>query len=81
MKPGDSVKAGQAVARVGNSGASGSPHLHFTLMMPIGGGETRGWVSVPWRMHGFTLVDAGGASRSIAVKQARPQEGWILLAP
>jgi hypothetical protein len=31
VKAGDRVKAGQELARVGNSGASGFPHLHFTL--------------------------------------------------
>ena len=31
VKAGQRVKAGDLVARVGNSGASGQPHLHFTL--------------------------------------------------
>jgi hypothetical protein len=31
VKPGDRVTAGQPLAEVGNSGASGTPHLHFTL--------------------------------------------------
>ena len=82
VKAGDRVKTGQLVGRVGNSGASGTPHLHFTMLTPIGsdaGG--RGWVSVPWRLHGFTLVDAGGTPCSVEVKQARLQEGWVLLCP
>ncbi len=32
VKVGDRVKAGQVVGLVGNSGASGYPHLHFTLL-------------------------------------------------
>lgn len=32
VKKGDRVTAGQVLALVGNSGASGVPHLHFTLM-------------------------------------------------
>lgn len=32
VKVGDRVKAGQELARVGNSGASGMPHLHFTFL-------------------------------------------------
>lgn len=31
VKAGDKVKKGQVLALVGNSGASGSPHLHFTM--------------------------------------------------
>ncbi|MFH2009002.1 MAG: M23 family metallopeptidase [bacterium] len=30
--PGDMVSAGQAIGRLGNSGMSGGPHLHFALM-------------------------------------------------
>ena len=32
VKQGQRVKAGQELARVGNSGASGMPHLHFTFL-------------------------------------------------
>ncbi len=32
VRPGDRVAAGQELARVGNSGASGMPHLHFTML-------------------------------------------------
>ena len=31
VKTGDHVKAGQQIARVGNSGQSGGPHMHFEL--------------------------------------------------
>ena len=31
VKTGDQVKAGQQIARVGNSGQSGGPHMHFEL--------------------------------------------------
>ncbi|NQT87004.1 M23 family metallopeptidase [bacterium] len=32
VKRGDRVSAGQELARVGNSGASGAPHIHFTFL-------------------------------------------------
>lgn len=32
VKPGDQVKAGQVLARTGNSGVSTEPHLHYQLM-------------------------------------------------
>jgi murein DD-endopeptidase MepM/ murein hydrolase activator NlpD len=75
VRAGDKVAKGKTLAHVGNSGASGTPHLHFTMLTPIRGG----WVSVPWRLHGFTLVEAGGTACSIDAKQARPQEGWVLV--
>lgn len=76
-KIGDKVAKGAPIARVGNSGASGTPHLHFTMLTP----NRTGWLSVPWRLHGFTLVDAHGTACAIDAKQARPQEGWTLVCP
>jgi murein DD-endopeptidase MepM/ murein hydrolase activator NlpD len=42
VKAGDRVVAGQIIGRVGNSGASGMPHLHFTFRDP-------GALSIPGR--------------------------------
>jgi murein DD-endopeptidase MepM/ murein hydrolase activator NlpD len=32
VKPGDKARKGMVIARVGNTGNSGAPHLHFQLM-------------------------------------------------
>lgn len=32
VKPGDHVKQGQPIGKIGNTGKSGCPHLHFQLM-------------------------------------------------
>lgn len=65
VKVGDKVKAGDVLGKVGNSGASGVPHLHFTLV-------ERG-ISVPWSMDGYRILSEDG---SVAiVKRGRPTEG------
>jgi hypothetical protein len=42
VKPGDRVRQGEVVGRVGSTGLSTGPHLHFELRLPDGGG----WVAV-----------------------------------
>ncbi len=68
VKPGDRVTQGQRLARVGNSGMSTEPHLHFQLM------DTSDWRSahgLPLQLHDFvrngTLVD-----------RAEPRRGDVL---
>jgi murein DD-endopeptidase MepM/ murein hydrolase activator NlpD len=82
VKPGVMVKRGQPLAQVGNSGASNFPHCHVTLLMPVQDDQGRGaWISIPWRLRGFRLVQAGKTPCDITVRQARPQEGWIMEFP
>lgn len=68
VKPGDRLTRGQRIARVGSSGMSTEPHLHFQLM------DTADWRSangLPLQLHHFfkngTLVD-----------RAEPRRGDVL---
>lgn len=51
VAPGDHVKAGQTIARVGNSGRSPIPHLHFQVQaLPEVGAPT-----LQWPLSGYIL--------------------------
>ncbi len=81
VEVGDRVKAGQPIARVGNSGASGTPHLHFTLELPVWDGKKSEILGVPWRLAGFRVVEAGGVACDFTAKVARVGEGWRVVFP
>lgn len=69
VRVGDSVKRGQAIARVGSSGFASNPHLHFEvwdndhhLVDPFSGNCQAGgtmWVSEPKYDSAVTAFDAG----------------------
>jgi hypothetical protein len=71
VKVGDDVQAGQELGRVGNSGASAVPHLHYTLV-------AFGNISVPWACDGYTLIAPDGTP--VPVTRACPREGWTIEA-
>ncbi len=50
VREGDRVRAGQLIARCGNSGNSSEPHLHFQLMDGPDPDTARG---LPFRWHGI----------------------------
>ncbi|MFH9135091.1 M23 family metallopeptidase [Streptomyces sp. NPDC017524] len=67
VKAGDTVRAGQRIARCGNSGNTTEPHLHFQLMDGPDLDNTRG-IPFTWRGVG---VPANG--EAFAVEQADEQ--------
>ncbi len=76
VKRGDRVTAGQELARVGNSGASGMPHLHFT-MMDGSGFSVRGRYRFEQRMRGgqWRQIDAADLTEGTEIRPAPPPEG------
>ena len=68
VKVGDQVKQGQLIARIGNSGGTSRPHLHFAMAIPSA-------LSIPWYCENYTLLIAGAR---IPVKVGRPREGMII---
>lgn len=69
VKVGDQVEKGQLLGRVGNSGASAVPHLHFTLV-------AHGNLSVPWACDDYQLIAPDGTP--IPVSRACWREGWTI---
>ena len=70
VKPGDKVRRGQKVGRLGHSGNSTEPHLHFG----IADGPDPLWSrSLPVRFSGLTTVDGPQAPSYV-------QSGWIVSA-
>lgn len=67
VKVGDEVERGQRLGKIGNSGASAVPHLHFTLV-------AHGNLSVPWACDDYLLIAPDGTP--IPVLRAFPREGW-----
>jgi len=53
VKLGDAVKAGQVLARVGNSGNSDAPHLHFHL---VDAASPMGSEGIPYELETFTQL-------------------------
>jgi hypothetical protein len=84
VREGDRVRRGELLGRVGNSGASGAPHLHFEVSIPLhepDGGEGAEWLGVPFAWEGFRLVAVDGTECDVEVRAAAPLEGWTMMLP
>lgn len=68
VKPGDRVTQGQRLARVGNSGMSTEPHLHFQLM------DTADWQTA----HGLPLQLVDFVRNGTVVDRGEPRRGDVL---
>ncbi|MGY0025092.1 M23 family metallopeptidase [Streptomyces sp. cg35] len=71
VRPGDRVRAGQRLARCGNSGNSTEPHVHFQLM---DGPDLDSASGLPFRWRGVG-IPAGGETFTVDREQADPAPG------
>ena len=60
VKPGDPVKRGRGIARLGTSGNSTEPHLHFQVMNGTSLLDPEG---VPYLIDSFELLSGRNAGR------------------
>ena len=67
VKKGDNVKRGDVIAKVGNSGGSAQPHLHFTLV------DAFHAISVPWRCEDYFLIAEDGTKIKVKTGPSRPK--------
>jgi hypothetical protein len=68
VKMGDRVKAGQLLARTGNSGVSTEPHLHYQLM------DAPEWIDA----HGMPVVFVDYLADGRAISRGEPKRGQQL---
>jgi murein DD-endopeptidase MepM/ murein hydrolase activator NlpD len=72
VRPGDRVRAGQEMARCGNSGNSSEPHVHFQLMDGPDPDSARG---IPFRWRGIEIPANGETFTVSTAGQGRSGSG------
>ena len=73
IKVGDEVKAGQLLGRVGNSGLSQIPHIHFNLMDGEQWLEAKG---LPALFSNFERIRFAG--EPITIELGNPMTWWLV---
>src|SRR5580658_9506999 len=68
VKLGDHVNAGQVLARLGNSGNSDAPHLHFQL---TDGNSPMGSEGIPYELEVFTQLGVLGGGQEAALDKGQ----------
>lgn len=80
VKPGQEVRRGDELARVGNSGNASWPHLHFAVYESFG----RGSLSVPIQTEEYVLsglksdVSSKPKRLDVPCRNVPLQEGWVV---
>ena len=69
VRPGGRVRAGQLIARSGNTGFSSGPHLHFAVQQNIG----MKLVSVPFKFRTATGAPATPVEAQVLQGTAQPR--------
>jgi hypothetical protein len=77
VKVGEKVKKGQVIGRLGNSGSTTEPHLHFQLMR---GPLPLSFDNVPWEIDHFTLIGSATLDGVVSDPAAGPRTNELPLA-